>query len=81
MDKKNFWNNWDLKSIIQIAILLIGFIVTYTRLDARVESDKRENSIELNHLKERVSKLEYSLEKINDKLDKIYNQIKTSRKE
>jgi peptidoglycan hydrolase CwlO-like protein len=81
MDTKNFWNNWDFKSILQLAIILIGFIVTYTRLDARVESDKKENMIEINYLKERVTRLENGLEKINDKLEKIYNELKTSRKE
>lgn len=78
-DKKTFWNNWDFRSILQLAVIVVGFVITFTRLDARVESDKKENVIELNHLKERVLKLEKSLEKIDDKLDDILSEMKTKK--
>jgi peptidoglycan hydrolase CwlO-like protein len=78
-NKKTFWNNWDFRSILQLTIIVIGFIVTFTRLDARVDSDKKENVIELNHLKERVLRLEKSLEKIDDKLDDILTEMKTKK--
>ncbi len=39
-DKSNFWNNWDFKSILQIALLILGFAVAYAKLEAKVESDR-----------------------------------------
>lgn len=68
-EKQNFWNNWQFKDIITIAVLIITAIVTFTQLQGQVELNRQLSE-------QRIYYIETKLKEVNDRLKEITEEIK-----
>ena len=68
-EKRNFWNNWQFKDIITIAVLIITAIVTFTQLQGQVELNRQLSE-------QRIYYIETKLKEVNDRLKEITEEIK-----
>ena len=71
MDNHNFWNNWSFKDILQISLIIIGFVIAYTKLEARVDSNERTNKIDMDHLERSLNKIEVRIDKLTDEIKQL----------
>lgn len=76
-NKNNFWNNWDFKSILQILLIVVGFAIAYTKLEAKVENDRllvtkdvEYLKLAIDHLKDEVKEMAKEIQNLNIKLSK-----------
>jgi hypothetical protein len=63
---KNFWNNWDFKALLTLAIIIGGFIYGYGNLNAKVEGNKETGQRERELLLEKISNIDKSLKELKD---------------
>jgi len=68
-EKRNFWNNWQFKDIITIAVLIITAIVTFTQLQGQVELNRQLSE-------QRIYYIETKVKEVNDRLKEITEEIK-----
>ena len=69
--KKDFWNNWDFKTILQIAIIIAGFIVAYTKLEAQVFSNRELYVKDIEYMKEDMRDIKDQLKELTEEIKKI----------
>lgn len=72
---KNFWQTWTIKDVIQLAIILIGFILNYVKLVDRVETNKLLIDAEIITIKESVKASKNQRDKDFDLLISTLNRI------
>lgn len=68
-EKRNFWNNWQLKDIITIALIILGAVISYTQLQAQVELNRQLSE-------QRMTYIEIKVKEINEGLKEITEEIK-----
>lgn len=70
-NKNNFWNNWDFKSILQILLIIFGFAIAYTKLEAKVENDKLLLEKDVVYLKSAIDNLGFEIKSMREELKRI----------
>lgn len=64
----NFWNNWGIKDVIQIILIILGFIISFVKLDSRVDSNKEVFEVKINEVVKTVDKIENNITRLTNYL-------------
>ena len=80
---KNFWNNWDFKTIIQIVIIIGGFVYTFATLKSEVNNmgEQRNKDVETVKMVREMDlkSINENMKEIKDVLKDIRDDLKTKR--
>ncbi|MBK9333847.1 MAG: hypothetical protein IPM96_15930 [Ignavibacteria bacterium] len=69
----NFWNNWDFKSLLQIVLIVVGLTITYTKLEAQVETNRLLYLKDIEHIYNQMRSIEIELRAVKEEL-KLLNK-------
>lgn len=66
----NFWNNWDFKSILEIVLIIVGFTIAYTKLEAKVDGDRALFEKDVAYIKGAIDNLGYEVRSLREEINK-----------